>query len=245
MGKKDKKTSVVKSCILLFTKFPQKGLVKSRISIHLDETTTLTLYKSFVSDTLQLVNQLNYNKIICYTPTNSLQDFKSWLGSQYHYLPQKGVNLGQRISNSFQYAFTHNYQYVIALGTDSPDLPAHYIHEGFYHLAMGNVVIGPSTDGGYYLIGLNKENFFPRLFENIPWSTQNVFHQTLEIVKDEKLKSHVLPTWYDIDTLKDLYELYARNTDGQFKSSSTMKHLNTIISNNKIPPMSKMKKGKK
>lgn len=235
----------MKSCILLFTKFPQKGLVKSRISTHLDETKTVTLYKCFVSDTLQLVNQLEDNIIICYTPADSLQDFKSWLGSQYHYLLQKGETLGQRISNSFQYAFTQNYRYVIALGTDSPDLPAHYIHEGFHHLANGNVVIGPSTDGGYYLIGLNKENFSPLLFENITWSTPNVFHQTLERVKDEKLQSHVLPVWYDIDTLKDLYDLYERNKDGPFKSSSTMKQLNIYISNNRFPPIRKIEKGKK
>ena len=233
------------SCILLFTKFPQKGLVKSRLSTHLDETKTLILYRSFVEDTLYLINQLKYHKIICYTPIDTLHDFKSWLGSHYHYFPQKGETLGQRICTSFQYAFTQGYQCAIALGADSPDLPGHYIHDGFHNLAMGYVVIGPCTDGGYYLIGLNKENFSPQLFEDISWGTQNVFHQTLQRIKGQKLQSYVLPHWYDIDTLEDLYALYSRNKDTSFKSSRTMKHLNNYISNKQFSPYKKIIQGKK
>ena len=79
--------------------------------------------------------------------------------------------------------------------------------KSFNSLQLNDVVIGPSKDGGYYLIGFKKESFNPLIFQDIKWGTENVFEDTMQIVKNSKSTINVLPEWYDIDSIDDLHEL--------------------------------------
>ena len=93
----------------------------------------------------------------------------------------------------------------LILGTDSPHLPLAVLHQALNALNIYDVVLGPAEDGGYYLIGLSKP--CPALFEGIAWSTDQVLAQTLACAQSQALTAHLLPSWYDIDTVADLRRL--------------------------------------
>lgn len=217
------------SCVLFFIKYPKKGQVKSRLSAEFDETLTVELYKKFVYDLLTMLDKTNVTIVICYNPKDALDKFTMWLGSHYHYLPQKGENLGQRMKNSFIDVFVNNFERAIIIGSDSPDLPSNYINDAFSSLKTHDVVIGPCLDGGYYLIGFSQNSFLSRAFEGIHWSTESVFSETMNMLNNEGLKIHILPKWSDVDTLSDLRELFKRNQEEEFSSSETMSFLSKYL----------------
>ena len=125
-----------------------------------------------------------------------------WLGTVDTYFKQQGDSLSDYIIQSFQYGFDKKYKSVVVIGTDSPDLPYEYVSNAFHELRLVDVVLGPSVDGGYYLVGLNA--LFPELFQNISFSTSDVFSQTVTAIKDTKLSFHCLPLHFDVDTVSDL-----------------------------------------
>ncbi len=211
-------------CVLFFVKYPKEGEVKERLSAALGETMTVELYRNFVLDLLSTLEKLGSRFWICFYPDNLQEKFKRWLGMQYCYMPQKGEDLGQRMKNSFIQAFAEGFQRVIIIGSDIPDLPGTIINEAFLFLETHDAVVGPSFDGGYYLIGFRYNNFSPRVFEGINWSTDTVFQETMKILKKAGCKIHVLPEWRDIDTLADLKDLFQRNRDTEFKSSRTISY---------------------
>jgi rSAM/selenodomain-associated transferase 1 len=133
-----------------------------------------------------------------------VRDLKNWLGDQYLYMPQTGENLGERMKNGFAEAISMNFKRVVLIGSDIPDLPLGFIEEAFASLREKDAVIGPSLDGGYYLIGFKNETFSPRVFEGIHWSTESVFEKTLRLLEQEGLTVHTLQPLRDIDTVEDL-----------------------------------------
>jgi glycosyltransferase A (GT-A) superfamily protein (DUF2064 family) len=86
-------------------------------------------------------------------------------------------------------------------------------------------VIGPSSDGGYYLIGFSKAHFLPDIFDGISWSTEYVFQQTIDVLKGHSTDVHILPQWFDVDTPADLRELIERNRNTAFNKSKTFTYL--------------------
>lgn len=219
------------SCVLFFVKYPEKGQVKSRLSTEFDETLTVELYKKFVHDLLAMLNKTDFTTVICYHPKSTLDKFTMWLGSHYYYLPQKGENLGQRMKNSFIDAFANNFERAIIIGSDSPDLPLDYINQAFSSLKNHDVVIGPCSDGGYYLIGFTQNTFLPNAFEEINWSTETVFSETMNTLSNNGLKIRILPKWSDVDTLSDLIAFFKRNQKAEFSSSETMSFLSKYLQN--------------
>ena len=156
-----------KNCILFFVKYPEAGLVKTRLSAELNETMAVELYRTFVLDLLSMLGKFATPFQICFFPENSLEKFMGWLGDKYAYMPQHGEDLGQRMENSLAEAFAQGFNRAIIIGSDSPDLPEELIHEAFSSLEIHDAVIGPSVDGGYYLIGFRNDAFLPEAFEGI------------------------------------------------------------------------------
>ena len=133
-----------------------------------------------------------------------MESLKAWLGEDYLYMPQQGENLGERMKNAFTEALAMNFKRVVLIGSDIPSLPLEFIEEAFISLEKKDVVIGPSADGGYYLVGFRDKKFSPRAFKGIPWSTERVFEETMKIFEHEGLTVHTLKMLRDIDTVQDL-----------------------------------------
>ncbi len=213
------------SCLLFFVKYPEKGKVKLRLSKDLDEGIAQELYQCFILDTLVMIEKMDIPFFICVSPSSKKSEFQRWLGSTNQYLTQKGKDLGERMKNSFKEVFAKGVQNAVLIGSDSPDLPEEYIKQAFATLETRDVVLGPTFDGGYYLIGFKASTFAPSAFEDILWSSPMVFQQTVTKIQHLKRSIGLLPTWSDIDTISDLRNLVDRSTNTSFKSSKTMTYL--------------------
>jgi len=117
-------------------------------------------------------------------------------------MPQSSGDLGGRMSNAFKDLFARGYKSAIMIGADLPTLPSRYLRAAFAALERRPVVLGPSLDGGYYLIGLRAPQ--PELFEGIAWSTNQVLGQTIDRINRLSLEVQCLEPWYDVDTADDL-----------------------------------------
>lgn len=213
------------TCLLLFVKYPEKGKVKFRLCRDLDEEIVQELYRCFVQDTLKSIKKINAPFFICFHPPDAQSKFQSWLGSTLLFLPQRGNDLGERMKNSFTEVFTKGFQKAILMGSDSPDLPEDIITQAFTTLQTKDIVLGPSVDGGYYLIGFRASTFIPSVFEEIHWSSPLVFQQTMMKLTQAHRSVGLLPVWSDIDTLSDLKNLVSRTKNTSFKSSNTMTYI--------------------
>jgi uncharacterized protein len=127
--------------------------------------------------------------------------------------------------HSLTHAFTHGYDQAVLIGSDTPDLPPAYITDAFQALTTSDISIGPSPDGGYYLIATKHDRYLPQIFTGIPWSTPAVLPTTLAIIKHHHHTVHLLPPWQDVDTPNDLQALIQRSKNTAFKSSQTFTYL--------------------
>lgn len=212
-------------CLLLFAKSPIKGQVKTRLAVETGADLAAELYKCFVEDLISIIENLDVQLTLCFYPPNAKLSFLEWLGEQHCYKPQIGNNLGERLRNAFDNAFEEGFSNVFAIGSDSPDLPVHYLIESFEALPAHDAVIGPANDGGYYLIGFSKEGFISDVFDNIFWSTDSVFEQTVSILKRHGRTVYLLPSWHDVDTIADLKSLLLRTKNTVFEKSKTNLYL--------------------
>ena len=178
--------------------------MKTRLASAIGDKMAVKLYKRFLLKMLFTLNGGTFLFYLCYSPESSLSDLKGWLGDNYLYMPQKGEDLGERMKNGFIDAFAMNFKRVVLIGSDIPDLPLEYIEEAFTSLIEKDVVIGPTFDGGYYLIGVKDKVFSPKIFEGIPWGTDKVLEKTMKVMKQEELTVHTLQLLRDIDTIDDL-----------------------------------------
>jgi len=199
-------------CLLFFIKNPEKGKVKTRLAAAIGDKMAVKLYKRFLLEMLFTLNSGTFLFYLCYYPETSLNDLKDWLGDHYLYMPQNGQDLGERMKNGFREAISMNFKRVVLIGSDIPDLPLEFIEEAFGSLLEKEAVIGPSLDGGYYLIGFRDKTFSPRAFDGIHWNTESVFEETLRALEQEGLSVHTLQPLRDIDTVNDLRirELYKK-----------------------------------
>ena len=186
------------TCAVLFAKKPVPGAVKTRLQSHLSISDAARLYEAMLLDcAIALHATRAVIKVIAFAPADAevtLHGLLSPIGS-FEYAPQSEGDLGQRMESLMQWAFARA-ERVVLVGSDSPSLPAAYIDEGLALLREKEVVLGPSTDGGYYLVGRRKGE--SRIFQDVAWSTGMVFEQTLARLGTQTLG--LLPPWYDVDT---------------------------------------------
>lgn len=118
---------------------------------------------------------------------------------------QQGKDLGERLKNAFDAELARGARAVCAIGSDSPHLPLHLVDHAFRALLWERVILGPTFDGGYWLVGSQRPS--PTLFEGIPWSTAGVLPATLSLLAGQGEHAHLLPFWYDVDDAADLERL--------------------------------------
>ncbi len=187
------------TCAVLFVKDPQPGKVKTRLQSHLSAEQAAGLYRAFVLDSAAVLQASGADvKAVAYAPADAefaLCDLLASVGG-FEFVPQPDTDLGRRMEQLMQWAFARGAERVVLIGSDSPSLPPEYIDEGLALLREKDVVLGPSTDGGYCLVGRRPGN--SRIFADVEWSTGAVLQQTIERLGEQTLG--LLPPWYDVDT---------------------------------------------
>ena len=204
---------IVDTCLIVFAKNPIPNQVKTRLIPLVSPEQAASLYSAFLIDWCETLSELsNVDLVIAYTPAESQSDLQTLLGEDVAYIPQAGIDLGERLTSATKWASENRYNKIILVGSDSPTLPISYIFQAVVGLDTRDVVIGPSVDGGYYLIGFSSKNLtaiVPSVFEDIAWSTANVFQQTVQRIQAIDATLKLLPPWYDVDTPDDLAFLHA------------------------------------
>ncbi len=220
--------------LIVFAKKPVLGRVKTRLQPEVTPEETLKIYRAFSEDTIE--------------KGASFQDMRIWLGAfpdsddpwfleiskKYSLLlfNQEGKDLGKRMEGAFHLLTGEKIDLKVIIGTDTPHLPLSYIRIAFDYLKTVPVVVGPSRDGGYYLLGISGDP--PPIFEQIHWSTGSVFKETVQKLEGLKIPYRLLPEWFDIDTYQNLMDLYSRlslsNRLGGALPARTWSVLNSIES---------------
>ena len=147
------------TCAVLFAKKPAPGAVKTRLQSHLSASEAARLYEALLLDCAIALHETQAAaKVVAFAPAHAEDALHTLLApiGTFEYVPQPEGNLGQRMESLMQWAFARGAERVVIIGSDSPSLPAAYIDEGIALLHEKEVVLGPSTDGGYYLVGQAK-----------------------------------------------------------------------------------------
>ena len=217
------------NAVILFARDPVLGQVKTRLGSSLDDETILRLYTCFVEDSLKKIRQVdNADCFVGISPENHSGFFNGIEGSDTRLFVQQGKDLGDKMRQAFVDRFADGYKKVVIIGSDSPSLPVSYINQAL--ASDKDLILGPSTDGGYYLIAMSGK--VSEVFEGIAWGTGQVLDETLNCVKKVGISMELLPVWYDVDLLEDLkflkthLELIAQS--GLCEGSQTKKILDEI-----------------
>jgi uncharacterized protein len=190
----------MKRALLIFTRHPEAGKVKTRLAATIGNDAALSIYTQLVKHTVSITKDLPVDKFVFYADEVMPEDL--WHTAHYCKDIQKGNDLGERMKDGFDNIFRKGYDMAVIIGTDCPGLSAPALMNAFDSLNSYDVVIGPATDGGYYLLGM-KQPCHP-LFEDIHWSTGSVLEETLKRCSALHLKYTLLPVLQDIDEEKDL-----------------------------------------
>ena len=212
-----------KLCALaVMTKAPRAGHVKTRLVPPLTADEAAQLNACFLRDTAAAIQQVckaGARGIGVYTPIGSETAYAGILPQEFQLLPQRGNGFGERLAFAVEDLFRCGFGSVCLIDSDSPTVPADAYEQAVASLSRpgDRVVLGPSDDGGYYLIGLNK--IHRELFEGIDWSTERVFGQTRTRAEDLNLELAFLPNGYDVDDHGSLNRLFADLLDDRASSN--------------------------
>jgi rSAM/selenodomain-associated transferase 1 len=199
--------------ILLFVKYPEPGRVKTRLARTLGPERAAEVHRLLVAEVLRRLPP-GVELQVWFDPPDQEGDVRAWLdgavpaGTRYH--PQSAGDLGRRLTAAFRFAFEDGAAGpAAAIGGDCPDISAAVFAEAWDAIAAGaDAAVGPSRDGGYYLIALARP--CPELFGEIGWGGENVLEQTLARAGKAGRKVHVLPLLADVDTGEDWARVRAR-----------------------------------
>ena len=194
--------------VIIMAKAPVPGKVKTRLIPHLTAEQAAALAAGLLRDTALLIENLpGVQPAIAVEPPSGMDVVRKLVSRSIRLIPQGDGDLGKRIVEVFRQEFSRGACGTIALGADHPNLPAEYVRQAVRILQCGidPVVLGPTEDGGYYLIGMKR--LHPELFEGISWSSSQVLEETKEQAKKAGLLVILLPPWHDIDRPEDLAHL--------------------------------------
>ncbi len=202
--------------LLIFVKNSILGKVKTRLAKSVGDQAALEIYEQLITHTRRITQGFSLKKTIWYSDFIPTQD--GWKTDHFDKKVQTDGELGQRMKQAFADAFHSGYQPVIIIGSDCLGLTTDILHTALQQLQNHDFVVGPATDGGYYLLGMNA--FLPGLFEKKPWGTETVLSATLTDISQLHKTVCLLPELTDVDTLEDwekckhlLFETTQKMTD--------------------------------
>jgi rSAM/selenodomain-associated transferase 1 len=190
--------------LIIFVRSPRDKQVKSRLAATLGGEFATDFYRLCAEHVIRETGRMlsGVQRYIFYASQEEGRAVRRWLGHRFYFRAQSGGELGDRIEHAFRTVFNHGSEKAVIVATDVPDLTHNIMDRALKALDNCDLVIGPSHDGGYYLLGMKR--LYSELFKNIPWSTGHVCEETLLRVKARGLFSHILPSLRDIDTEDDL-----------------------------------------
>ena len=247
--------------LAVMTKAPQAGRVKTRLVPPLTPEEAAGLNKSFLRDTAAAISSvcsgglrrpnadntqllpgaqkapLQCGPVAVYTPVGAESAYTDVLPADFSLLPQRGDEFGERLYFAVEDLFKCGFDSLCLIDSDSPTVPAENFEQAVELLSTSEdrVVLGPSDDGGYYLIGMNKPHW--HLFEEIDWSTERVLNQTMQRATEIGIEVKLLPTGYDVDDDASLRRLCNELLGEQGDDSvapSTRKFLAGLVAQKKL-----------
>lgn len=202
------KTDGPRSAVAIMAKAPQPGQVKTRLCPPLSNQEAAALSRCFLLDKIAQINRLQgASPVLSYAPPESRSFFQDCVPAHFLLIPQRGPELGARLLSTFVQLFQRGFDHVFAIDSDTPTLPGAYLQHALEAIAQpqNDVILGPTEDGGYYLIGLRRAH--QELFTDMPWSTPQVLTETLRRAEAQRLHTVCVEPWFDVDTPDDLHRL--------------------------------------
>lgn len=187
-----------KNLILIFTRNPELGKVKTRLAATIGDENALEIYIQLLEHTKKVALETTYDKRVLYSEEINHTDM--WEATSFQKKLQVGVDLGVRMYNAFQGGFEDGYEKIVIIGSDLIALESSDIDKAMQKLDENDIVIGPAEDGGYYLLGM--KNIPDNIFKNKEWGTDTVLKDTLLDIAS--LNYHLLEEKNDIDTYEDI-----------------------------------------
>ena len=191
-------TITSKNLLLIFTRNPEFGKVKTRLARDIGHQAALDIYKFLLAHTAKICTPLDTEKAVYYSeeiPNNDL-----WNATVFQKKKQIGEDLGERMQNAFAEGFNLGYSKIIIIGSDLYDIETKDLEQAFNVLNNHEIVIGPAEDGGYYLLGMKQ--LHPKLFKNKNWGTATVLQDTINELKKSNYK--LLEKRNDVDLYSDI-----------------------------------------
>jgi len=188
------------TALIIFVRPPELGKVKTRLAKTIGDERALAIYKLLLNHTQQITQPLNFQKFIYYV--DHVVDYDLWNHPGYTKRKQSGNDLGEKMQHAFNELFEQGFKKVLIIGSDCYLLQTPIIEEAVNLLNTHGVVLGPTHDGGYFLLGMNE--FHAKLFENKAWSTDQVLNETVADLKKLNITFSMLNTLHDVDEEADL-----------------------------------------
>ncbi len=189
---------MTRDALIIFTRNPELGKIKTRLAASIGDVKALEVYETLLRHTRDVCQNVEADKFLFYDSKIVHKDI--WHNNDFIKLLQKGVDLGERMKNAFAEIFDRNYERVVIVGSDLPELSTGIISAAFTKLENTEFVIGPAEDGGYYLLGMKQP--FGSVFDINDWGTESVGRATMQKLRGKSVT--VLPMLNDIDTFEDL-----------------------------------------
>ena len=197
--------------LIIFTRNPELGKCKTRLAATIGDEAALHIYTFLLEHTVKITKDLDVQKQVHYSV--KIRENDLWDGTIYNKTQQKGSDLGLRMQHAFEQGFEQGFKNIIIIGSDMFDMNQPDLQAAFEGLNSNNFVIGPATDGGYYLLGMNKLK--PELFQAKAWGTSSVLEDTLLDLQDETVFQ--LAAKNDVDYYEDIkdetaFQPFLKNT---------------------------------
>jgi len=191
--------------LVIMAKAPRPGSVKTRLAHSLSLQSVTELYRCLLSDTIGLAKSLDNVEVVIMCPAPDVDELSRALANTVPIVGQTGQGLAAGLTSVFAHFTTPGHQRVIAFNSDSPHLPASVLVAAFDALESNDLVVGPTYDGGYYLVGVKAS--YPGLFTSDGMGTGSAFETLLGRARDLGLSAHLADRFYDIDVAADLSQL--------------------------------------
>jgi hypothetical protein len=219
----------------LLVKDPQAGPVNAGLAEVLGAPTAAKVYRSCIMDLCERFAPLSVDsRVLCYAPRGARRSVALLASRHWRLAQQQGPSRGQVLANLFEEVFRLGHQRAVVLLTDCPTVPEAFVIEAFDRLLLDDVVLGPTTDGGVYLVGLSLER--PELFLGFDWNGEGVFDALVDRVEAFGLILGLVPHWYEVADRAGLERLASHlRALGVAGSESMPKRTQTLLQRLRLP----------